>query len=94
MRAQVCAVKPMNHQAQTLCHRSDIVDKTLEALLSAAVNRKATPASELKFKEFALALVTLEILGLARSIANDEGIRSWFATDELEWLASRDHVVF
>ncbi len=69
------------------------MDKTLEALLSAANSRKDAPASE--FKEFALALVTLEILGLARSLSNDDGSRSWFTTDELEWLAtSRDYAAF
>ena len=36
MRAHVCADKPTNHQAHTLCPRDDIVDKTLKTLLSAA----------------------------------------------------------
>jgi len=36
----------------------------------------------------------LEILGLARSVPNADGTRSWFATDELDWLASRDYVGF
>ena len=69
------------------------MDKTLEALLSAAKSRGANGATESEFKEFALALLTLEILGLARSIPHDDNTRSWCATDELEWLANRDCVV-
>jgi hypothetical protein len=44
--------------------------------------------------EFVLALLILEIIGLARSIPHDDGTRSWVATDELEWLASPDYVDF
>jgi len=65
------------------------VDKILEALLSAAADRQATLVTEPEFKEFALALLSLEILGLAR---HNCGTRSWVATNELEWLASRDYV--
>ena len=73
--------------------RSNSVDRAGETLLSAAKSRRAKCASESELKEFALALLTLEILGLARSIPHDDGTRSWCATDELEWLASRDYVV-
>jgi hypothetical protein len=68
------------------------VDKILEALLSAAADRQATLVTEPEFKEFALALLSLEILGLARSVMHNDGTRSWVATNELEWLASRDYV--
>jgi len=67
------------------------VDKILEALLSAAADRQATLVAEPEFKEFALALLSLEILGLARSVMQNDGTRSWVATNELEWLASRDY---
>ncbi len=71
---------------------SKIVDKILEALLSAANDRKANGARVSESKEFELALLTLEILGLARNIPHDDGTRSWSATDELEWLA-RDYAI-
>ena len=70
------------------------MDKTLKALFSGAIDRKAPLGKEPKPEEFALALLSLEILGLARSVPNADGTRSWFATDELEWLASRDYVSF
>jgi hypothetical protein len=91
MRPQVCADSWLN--THTIRCRSNVVDKTLEALLPAAKSRRAIGATESEFKEFALALLTLEILGLARSIPHDDNTRSWCATDELEWLASRDCVV-
>ena len=54
--------------------RMDIVDETLEALFSAAaMARKATLVRELALEEFSLALLTLEILGLARSVPNADG---------------------
>ncbi len=67
------------------------MDKTLEALFSAAANRSATRPSEPNLEQFELTLRTLEILCLARSVANADGTRSWLATHELEWLASRDY---
>jgi hypothetical protein len=72
----------------------DIVDKTLEALLSAAADRQTTRPSQSNLEKFELPLLTLEILCLARSVLDVDGTRSWFATDELEWLTSRDHVHF
>jgi hypothetical protein len=54
--------------------------------------RRTTRPSQSNLETFALALLTLEILGLARRVWNADGTRSWFATDELEWLASRDYV--
>ena len=41
-----------------------------------------------------MALQTLQILGLARDVASEDGTRTWIATNELEWLASRDHIDF
>jgi hypothetical protein len=70
------------------------VDKTLQALLSAAADRQTTRLSQSNLETFALALLSLEILCLARSVPNADGTRSWFATDELDWLASRDHGPF
>ncbi len=70
------------------------MDKTLEALLSSAMARKASLVRDPNPDEFTLALLSLEILGLARSVLHSDGTRSWFATDELEWLASRDFVSF
>ncbi len=48
--------------------------------------------SDPNLDKFTLALLSLEILGLARSVLHNDGRRSWFATDELEWLTSRDYV--
>jgi hypothetical protein len=70
------------------------VDKTLEALLSAAADRQTTRPSQSNLEKFELALLSLEILGLARSVVDADRTRSRFATDELEWLTSRDHVLF
>jgi hypothetical protein len=68
------------------------MDKTLDALLSSAMARKGELVSEPAPEKFAMALLSLEILGLARCVPNADGTQSWFATDELEWLASRDYV--
>jgi hypothetical protein len=59
--------------------RMDIVDKILEALLSAAMAREATLVRELALEEFSLALLNLEILCLARSVPDADGTRSWLA---------------
>ncbi len=68
------------------------MDRTLEALFSSALARNASPGSGPSPEKFTLALLSLEILGLARSVLNKDGTQSWVATDELEWLASRDYV--
>ncbi len=70
------------------------MDKTLEALLSSAMARKTSLVRDPNPDEFILALLSLEILGLVRSVLHSDGTRSWFATDELEWIASRDYVSF
>ncbi len=68
------------------------MDKTLDALLSSAMARTASLGREPNLDKVTLALLSLEILGLARSVLHNDGSRSWVATDELEWLASRDYV--
>ncbi len=68
------------------------MDKTLEALLSRALAHKASLVSHPNLDKFTLALLSLEILGLVRSVLHSDGTRSWFATGELEWLVSRDYV--
>ncbi len=70
------------------------MDKTLEALFSSVMARKSSPGSDPSSEKFTLALLSLEILGLARSVLHNDGTRSWVATDELEWLPSRDYVNF
>ncbi len=68
------------------------MDRTLEALFSSALARNASPGSDPSPEKFTLALLSLEILGLARSVLHNDGTQSWVATDELEWLVSRDYV--
>jgi len=68
------------------------VDKILTILFSNAMVRKTCPSSEPNLEQVTLALLSLELLGLARSVLHPDGTRSWFATHELEWLASRDYV--
>ncbi len=68
------------------------MDKTLEALLSSAMAGKASLVRDRNLDKFTLVLLSLEILGLARSLLHSDGTRSWFATDELGWLASRDYI--
>jgi len=77
-----------------LNRRNNIMDKTLEAMFAAVVSRNAEQQHQAELQKFALALRTLEILGLARSVSNEDGGRSWIATNELEWLASRDYIDF
>ncbi len=78
----------MNYQdAQGSKH----IDRTLEALFSSAMARDALHVSD-SSPEITLALLSLEILGFSRSVLHSDWSRSWVATDELEWLASRDYV--
>ena len=81
----------MNFLGPYYVRRSKVVDGTLEALFSVAANR-TTRLRQPDLETVELALLTLEILCLASRAANADGTRSWFATDELEWLSSRDHV--
>jgi hypothetical protein len=73
---------------------ANTMDSTLEALFFSATARNATLAIEAKSEKYALAPLCLEILGLTRSVSNTDETRSWFATNELEWLMSRDDVSF
>ena len=70
------------------------MDKTLEALLSAAADRQTTRPSQSNLEKFELALLARQILRLARSAPDADGTGSWLATHELEWLASGDHICF
>ncbi len=88
MRGQV-SDSWMNYQD---AQGSKYMDKTLDALFSSALARNASPGSDPSPEKFTLALLSLEILDLAKSVPQDDGWRSWRSTDGLEWLASREYV--